>query len=111
MWFTWVTFAFKAVQTAVRDGTSLSTVQSAKFPHPLMVPCTKALILTFADQATSRATVAGLLPGKYGLVLALERVALHTTRMVTHGQVGIRRTGSLLRKWSRQLLNLTTKSF
>lgn len=49
VWFTWAIFVSLAAQRVVRDGPSLSMEQSAKFPLPLMAPCTKAPTSTFTD--------------------------------------------------------------
>lgn len=51
-WFTWVIFVSLAAQGVVRDDTSLSMEQSAKFPLPLMVLCTKAPTSTSTDPPT-----------------------------------------------------------
>ena len=104
MWFTWVIFASKAVQRVVRDGTSLSTTQSAQILPPLTVPCTKAWTLTFIDPLISKDIVVALLLGKYASVSAWAIAKFHLTPMVMHIQVPIRPTGSSSRKWSRQLL-------
>lgn len=64
MWFTWAIFVSLAAQRVVRDGSSLSMEQSAKFPLPLMAPCTKAPTSTFTDPPAQTGYCGGIAAGK-----------------------------------------------
>ena len=104
VWYTWVLFVLRAAQAAARDGISLSTVRSAVIPHPLMESFTTVLTQTSTGLPTLRVTAVGFLRGRWKLDSALATVL--GLREETPGRVGIKPSGSSLKRWSRPLLKM-----
>ena len=104
VWYIWVLFALQAAHTAARDGISLSTVRSAVIQHKLMESFTTVLTQTSTGLPTSRVIAVGYLRGRWKLDSALATVL--ELRQETPGRVGIKPSGSSLKRWSRPLLKM-----
>ena len=106
VWYTWVLFVLGAAQPAATDGISLSTVVSAVIPHPLMESFTTASTQTSTGLPTLRVTAVGFLLGRWKLDSTLATVLDQGLRQETPGRVGIKPSGSSLKRWSRPLLKM-----
>ena len=106
VWYTWVLFVLRAAQAAARDGISLSTVRSVVIPHQLMESFTTVLTQTSTGLPTLRVTAVGFLLGRWKLDSTLATVLDQGLRQETPGRVGIKPSGSSLKRWSRPLLKI-----
>ena len=107
VWYIWVLFALQAAHTAARDGISLSTVRSAVIQHKLMESFTTVLTQTSTGLPTLRVTAVGFLLGRWKLDSTLATVLPDQgLRQETPGRVGIKPSGSSLKRWSRPLLKM-----
>ena len=106
VWYTWVLFALRAAHTVARDGISLSTVRSVVIQHQLMESFTTVLTQTSTGLPTLRVIAAGFLRGRWKLDSALATVLDQGLRQETPGRVGIKPSGSSLKKWNRPSLKM-----